>query len=47
VVNPLRIKGYASTNMQRNKTDRVDAQLIASFCLMPGAGAMATAEHGN
>ena len=33
VVNPLRIKGYASANMQRNKTDRLDAQLIASFCL--------------
>lgn len=32
VVNPLRIKGYAQSNMQRNKTDRLDAQLIASFC---------------
>jgi transposase len=32
VVNPLRIKGYANANMQRNKTDRLDAQLIASFC---------------
>jgi transposase len=32
VVNPLRIKGYASANMQRNKTDRLDARLIASFC---------------
>jgi transposase len=32
VVNPLRIKGYAGANMQRNKTDRLDAQLIASFC---------------
>ncbi len=33
VVNPLRIKGYASANMQRNKTDRLDARLIAAFCL--------------
>ncbi len=33
VVNPLQIKGYAQSNMQRNKTDRLDAQLIASFCL--------------
>jgi transposase len=33
VVNPLRIKGYAQSNMQRNKTDRLDAKLIASFCL--------------
>jgi len=32
VVNPLRIKGYAGANMQRNKTDRLDARLIASFC---------------
>ncbi len=32
VVNPLRIKGYAQSNMQRNKTDRLDARLIASFC---------------
>lgn len=33
VVNPLRIKGFAQSNMQRNKTDRLDARLIASFCL--------------
>jgi transposase len=32
VVNPLRIKGYAQSNMQRNKTDRLDACLIAAFC---------------
>jgi transposase len=32
VVNPLRIKGYAQSNMQRNKTDRLDARLIAWFC---------------
>ena len=33
VVNPLRIKGYGCANMQRNKTDRLDARLIADFCL--------------
>jgi len=33
IVNPLRIKGYAQSNMQRNKTDRLDARLIADFCL--------------
>ena len=33
VVNPLRIKGYAQSNMRRNKTDRLDARLIADFCL--------------
>jgi transposase len=33
VVNPLRIKGYANANMQRNKTDCLDARLIASFSL--------------
>jgi transposase len=33
VVNPLRIKGYAASKMQRNKTDKADARLIADFCL--------------
>lgn len=32
VVNPARIKGYATSRMSRNKTDRVDAALIADFC---------------
>jgi transposase len=32
IVNPLRIKGYAQSNLQRNKTDQLDAKLIASFC---------------
>jgi transposase len=32
IVNPLRIKGYAQSNLRRNKTDRLDARLIASFC---------------
>lgn len=32
VVNPLSIKGYAKSKMQRNKTDKADARLIADFC---------------
>lgn len=31
VLNPLRIKGYASSKLQRHKTDRTDARLIADF----------------
>lgn len=34
VVNPLRIKGYAKADLQRNKTDPADAYLIADFCLV-------------
>ena len=33
VVNPARIKGYGQSKMQRNKTDKSDARLIADFCL--------------
>jgi transposase len=32
VVNPARIKGYAIARMQRNKTDKLDSAVIASFC---------------
>lgn len=32
VVNPLSIKGYAKSKLQRNKTDKADARLIADFC---------------
>jgi transposase len=32
VVNPARIKGYADSQLQRNKTDKLDAALIADFC---------------
>jgi len=31
VVNPMRIKGFARSQMRRNKTDKVDAQIIADF----------------
>lgn len=33
VVNPARIKAYRQTRMFRNKTDRLDAFLIADFCM--------------
>lgn len=33
VVNPLRIKGYGKSDLQRNKTDPADARTIADFCL--------------
>lgn len=32
-VNPARIKAYAESQLQRNKTDREDAKVIAHFCL--------------
>ena len=34
VVNPFRIKGYANTDLKRNKTNPADAHLIADFCLV-------------
>jgi transposase len=33
MVNPLRIKGFANSDLQRNKTDTADARTIAAFCL--------------
>lgn len=32
VVNPARIKAYGQSQLQRNKTDKQDAQVIAHFC---------------
>ena len=32
VVNPARIKGFGMSQMQRNKTDKVDSKVIVSFC---------------
>ncbi len=32
IVNPARIKKYAESQLQRHKTDRLDAQVIADFC---------------
>lgn len=34
VVNPLRIKKYAESDLRRNKTDTADARTIAEFCLV-------------
>ncbi len=33
MVNPLRIKGFAKSDLKRNKTDEADAHTIAAFCL--------------
>ena len=33
VVNPAAIKAFAASRLSRTKTDRVDAELIARFCL--------------
>lgn len=33
IVNPTRIKGFALSLMKRSKSDRIDAQVIAQFCL--------------
>lgn len=32
VVNPARIQAYAASQLARNKTDKLDAQMIADFC---------------
>ena len=32
MVNPSRIKKYAESKLQRNKTDKLDAKVIADFC---------------
>jgi transposase len=34
LVNPMRIKAFAKSEMLRTKTDRIDAALIARFCRM-------------
>ena len=36
VVNPTRIKGFAQSELQRNKTDKLDASVIARFCATQG-----------
>ena len=33
IVNPARIKGFAQSELIRTKTDKLDAALIARFCL--------------
>jgi transposase len=34
VVNPVRIKGFAKSQMRRNKTDPEDSDIIADFCAL-------------
>ena len=34
IVNPYRIKGFAISELQRSKTDKIDAGVIARFCLV-------------
>lgn len=38
VVNPARIKAYASSKLRRNKTDKADSELIAEYCLRENPG---------
>jgi len=33
MVNPARIKGFAQSELIRTKTDKIDAGVIARFCL--------------
>jgi transposase len=54
VVNPARIKGFAMSELSRNKTDRADAALLARFCaaMRPSVntaepGLSATVRHGR
>ena len=32
IVNPARVKAFAASELARNKTDKLDAALIARFC---------------
>ncbi len=36
VINPAAVKAFAGSRLSRTKTDRVDAELIARFCLAQG-----------
>ena len=33
IVNPARIKGFAQSELSRTKTDKMDAKVIACFCV--------------
>jgi transposase len=46
VVNPARIKGFAQSELIRTKTDKIDAGIIARFCLAmkPGAWTLPSPE---
>ncbi len=32
IVNPSRVKAYGQSELARNKTDKLDAALVARFC---------------
>jgi len=45
VVNPARIKGFAQSELIRTKTDKVDAGIIARFCLVMKPGSWTPPSH--
>jgi transposase len=45
VVNPARIKGFAQSELIRTKTDKVDAGIIARFCLLMKPGSWTPPSH--
>lgn len=47
VVNPARIKGFAMSEMRRNKTDKLDSEVISHFCakMAPSAWTPPSAEQ--
>ncbi|NQT02407.1 MAG: IS110 family transposase [Planctomycetes bacterium] len=45
VVNPARIKGFAQSELIRTKTDKVDAGIIARFCLAMKPGSWTPPSH--
>lgn len=49
VVNPARIIGFAMSQLQRNKTDKLDSQVIAAFCAAchPGPGSPRLRANAN
>jgi transposase len=47
IVNPARIKGFAQSELLRTKTDKLDAALIARFCLAMKPGAWKPGEESD
>jgi transposase len=45
VVNPAKIKGFAQSELIRTKTDKVDAGIIARFCLVMKPGSWTPPSH--
>ncbi|WP_408906530.1 transposase [Roseomonas sp. E05] len=40
IVNPSRVKSYGQSELARNKTDKLDAALIARFCRAHSQGSV-------